>query len=81
MMFITTLWKCLLLRSLILREEYKLHLYLKRKNLLNNLEEFHDLYRLPSIVRIVKSRRLRWAENGATGNAYKFLWGISVGNS
>jgi hypothetical protein len=24
-------------------------------------EELHDLYSLPSIIRIIKSRRLRWA--------------------
>jgi hypothetical protein len=26
-------------------------------------EELHDLYSLPSIIRIIKSRRMRWAEH------------------
>jgi hypothetical protein len=28
-------------------------------------EELNDLYRLPNIVRVIKSRRTRWAENVA----------------
>jgi hypothetical protein len=28
-------------------------------------EELHDLYSLPSIIRIIKSRRMRWAGNVA----------------
>jgi len=28
-------------------------------------EELSDLYSLPNIVRVVKSRRMRWAENVA----------------
>jgi hypothetical protein len=28
-------------------------------------EELHDLYSLPSIIRIMKSRRMRWAGNVA----------------
>jgi hypothetical protein len=28
-------------------------------------EELHDLYSLPSIVRVIKSRRMRWAEHVA----------------
>jgi hypothetical protein len=28
-------------------------------------EEFRDLYSLPSIIRIIKSRRIRWAEHVA----------------
>ena len=42
-------------------------------------EELHSLYRSPNIVRVIKSRRLRWAghvtriEEG--GNAFKILTG------
>ena len=30
-------------------------------------EELSDLYSLPNIVRVVKSRRMRWAGHGACG--------------
>jgi hypothetical protein len=57
---------------LILREEYKLRVFEKRvlrgpkrdemmvgwRKLLN--EELHDLYSLPSIIRILKFRRMTW---------------------
>jgi hypothetical protein len=40
-------------------------------------EELHDLYSSPSIIRIIKSRRIRWAEHvarmGETRNAYRLL--------
>jgi hypothetical protein len=40
-------------------------------------EELHDLYSSPRIIRIIKSRRMRWAENLARAeekrNAYRFL--------
>ena len=50
--------------SLTLREEYRLRVFVNRiprrifgpKN-----EEFHSLFRAPYIVRVIKSRRLRWA--------------------
>jgi hypothetical protein len=29
-------------------------------------EEFHDLYSSPSIIRIIKSRRMRWAGQCST---------------
>ena len=29
-------------------------------------EELHSLYRSPNTVRVIKSRRLRWADNVAT---------------
>jgi hypothetical protein len=62
--------------SLTLREEHRLRVFenimLKRifgpkrdevtgewRKLHN--EELHDLYSLPSIIRIIKSRRMRWA--------------------
>jgi hypothetical protein len=43
---------------------------------LNN-EELRDLYSSPSIIRIIKSRRMRWAGHVARmeekGNAYRLL--------
>jgi hypothetical protein len=39
--------------------------------------ELHDLYTLPSIIRIIKSRRMRWAGHvarmGEERNAYRLL--------
>jgi hypothetical protein len=44
-------------------------------------EELHDLYSSPSIIRIIKSRRMRWAKGGkekcvskALVNAVMNLW-------
>jgi hypothetical protein len=41
-------------------------------------KELRDLYCLPSIIRIIKSRRVRWAENvarmGEKRNTYRLLW-------
>jgi hypothetical protein len=40
-------------------------------------EELHDLYSSPSIIRIIKSRRMRWAgyvaRMGEKRNAYRLL--------
>jgi hypothetical protein len=48
-------------------------------------EELHDLYSLPSIIRINKSRRMRWAGHvermGEKRNAYRLLVGKSEGKS
>jgi hypothetical protein len=42
-------------------------------------EELHDLYSSPSIITIIKARRLRWAGNvariGEKRNAYRLLVG------
>jgi hypothetical protein len=42
-------------------------------------EELHNLYSFPSIIRIIKSRRMRWAgcvaRMGTRRNAYKILVG------
>jgi hypothetical protein len=42
-------------------------------------EELHDLYSSPSIIRIIKSRRMRWAghvaQMGGKRNAYRLLVG------
>jgi hypothetical protein len=51
------------------------------RNLHNN--ELHDLYSLPSIIRIIKSRRMRWAGHvarmGEKRNAYRLLVGEPEG--
>jgi hypothetical protein len=48
-------------------------------------EELHDLYSSPSIIRVVKSRRIRWAGHIARmsekRNAYRLLVGKSEGRS
>jgi hypothetical protein len=42
-------------------------------------EELHDLYSSPSIIRMIKSRRMRWAGHvarmGEKRNAYSLLTG------
>ena len=46
-------------------------------------EEVHSLYRSPNIVRVIKSRRLRWAEHVArmeeSRSAFKMLTGKPTG--
>jgi hypothetical protein len=46
-------------------------------------EELHDLYPSPSIIRIIKSRRMRWeghvARMGEKRNAYRLLVGKPEG--
>ena len=46
-------------------------------------EELSDLYSLPNIVRVVKSRRMRWAGNvarmGQGGGVYRVLVGKPEG--
>jgi hypothetical protein len=47
-------------------------------------EELRDLYSLPSIVRVVKSRRMRWAGHvarvGEGRGLHRFLMGKPEGN-
>jgi hypothetical protein len=47
-------------------------------------KELHDLYSSPSIIRIMKSRRMRWAGHvarmGEKRNAYRLLVGKPEGN-
>jgi hypothetical protein len=79
--------------SLTVREEHKLRV-LRRifgskrdgvtggwRNLHN--EELHNLYSSPSIIRIIKSRRMRWAGHvarmGEKGNVYRLLVGKPEG--
>jgi hypothetical protein len=46
-------------------------------------EELHDLYSSPSIIKITKSRRMRWAGHvarmGEKTNAYRLLVGKPEG--
>jgi hypothetical protein len=46
-------------------------------------EELHDLYTSPSIIRIIKARRMRWAGHvsltGEKRNAYRLLVGKPEG--
>jgi hypothetical protein len=41
-------------------------------------EELHNLYSSPNIIRMIKSRRMRWAGHvariGDKRNAYRILW-------
>jgi hypothetical protein len=47
-------------------------------------EELHNLYSSPSIIRMIKSRRMRWAghvaQMGETGNVYGILGRMPEGN-
>jgi hypothetical protein len=44
-------------------------------------EQLHDLYSSPSIIRIIKSRRMRWdvAQMGEKRNMYRLLVGKPEG--
>jgi hypothetical protein len=48
-------------------------------------EELHDLYSSPSVMRIIKPRRMRWpghvAQMGEKRNAYRLLVGKPEGRS
>jgi hypothetical protein len=65
---------------LIINIYKKLHnivLYCKRK--LRN-EELRDLYTSPSIIRIIKSRRMRWAGHVARMGEERNVYRLLVGN-
>jgi hypothetical protein len=42
-------------------------------------EELHNLYSSPSIIRMIKSRRMRFGTNGEKRNAYRVLAGKPEG--
>jgi hypothetical protein len=85
--------------SLTVREEHRLRMFenrvLERKNIIPKRdevtgewrkihnEELHDLYSSPSIIRTIKSRRMRWAGHVARTaekrNAYRLLVGKPEG--
>jgi hypothetical protein len=44
-------------------------------------EELHNLYSSPSIIRMIKSRRIRWAERVAQMGAKRNAYGIMVGKA
>jgi hypothetical protein len=48
-------------------------------------EELHNLYSSPSIIRVIKSRRMRWAGHaarmGERRNAYRILVGKPEGKT
>jgi hypothetical protein len=86
------------LRSLTLREEHRLRVFenrvlrrifgpwkdeVKRDWRTLHNEELHNLYFLPNIIRLIKSRRMRWvvhvARMGQTRNAYRILVGKPEG--
>jgi hypothetical protein len=80
--------------SLILREEHRLRVFENRvlrrifgpkrdevkgewRKLRN--KELHDLYSSPSIIRIIKSRRIRWADNVARMGEKRIAYRLLVG--
>jgi hypothetical protein len=85
-------------KSVILREEHRLKVFDNRVlrrifgpkrgevmgywRKLHN-EELHNLYSLPSIIRMIKSRRMTWARHvgqiGEKRNAYRILVGKPEG--
>jgi hypothetical protein len=42
-------------------------------------EELHNLYSLPSIIRIIKSRRMRWAGHAARMGEKRNMYRLMVG--
>jgi hypothetical protein len=42
-------------------------------------DELHNLYSLPNIVRVIKSRRLRWAEHVARMGEGRDVYRVLVG--
>jgi hypothetical protein len=44
-------------------------------------DELHSLYSSPNIVRVIKSRRLRWAGHLARMGEGRGVYGVSVGKS
>ena len=43
-------------------------------------EELNDLYSSPNIVRVIKSRRMRWARHVAHMGESRVVYRVSVGN-
>ena len=71
--------------SLTLREERKLRIFGPRRDevtgewrRLHN-EELNDLYSSPNIVRVIKSRRMRWAGHVARIGEERGVYSVLVG--
>jgi hypothetical protein len=76
-----------------LREEHRLRLFEnrvlrrifgpKRDEVTRGWRKVHNLYSSPSIIKVIKSRRMRWAEHvarmGETRNEYRILVGKPEG--
>jgi hypothetical protein len=52
---------------------------LQRDEMMGDWRKLHNLYSLPNIIRMIKSRRMRWAgrvaQVGEPRNAYRILMG------
>jgi hypothetical protein len=76
--------------SLTLREEHKLRVFENRKifglgreegrswRKLHN-DELHNLYSSPNIVRVIKSRRIRWVGHGTCMGEGRSVYRVLVG--
>jgi transcription termination factor 2 len=69
-------------KKLIFSYNPNVHYFIHKSPPLHN-EELHNLYSSPNIIRIIKSRRMRWAGHvarmGETRNPYRILVGKSEG--
>jgi hypothetical protein len=92
-LWITKIVYCIIVNSLTLREEHRLRVFENRvlrrifgpkrnqvtgeRRKLHN-KELHDLNSKPSIIRIIKSRRMRWAGHvarmGRRGTLIDYWW-------
>jgi hypothetical protein len=73
---------CVITQSLTWRKKMnqkKNYVYSSQFSYIDIVIELHNLYSSPSIIRVVKSRRMRWAGNvaqiGEKRNAYRILVG------
>jgi hypothetical protein len=64
-------------RSLTLREEHRLRVF---ENMVHN-EELHNLYFSPNIIRMIKSRRMRWAGHVTRMGEKRYVCMVLVGKS
>jgi len=71
--------------SLTLREERKLRVLLRRifgprrDEVTGGMEELNDLYSSPNTVRVIKSRRMRWAGHVACMGVERRVYRVLVG--
>jgi hypothetical protein len=72
------------LKLLTLREEHRLRMFGSKRNEVavgcrkRHNQELHNLYSSPSVIKTIKSRRMRWtghvAQMGRKRKAYRTLW-------